>query len=133
MTKSILLAAVAVVGLVFTADDAFAGRRCCRTRQRCCATQCNTCCATNQCTNQGCNINGCNGAGCNANPNYAPPPPQTTPATAQANGYQSFSYEPGAGTNAAPAPVMVAPQARSTSLYDQFRGDRKVRGLTATY
>jgi hypothetical protein len=72
------------------------------------------------------------------------PVPQASPAPAQAQapGYQSFSYEPDptaapintarSATGAAPPARTYAPagvyQRRSQSLYNQVRGDRKVRG-----
>lgn len=119
MMKSILVTVTAIAGISFTADSALAGRRCCRTHRpaRCCAT---TCCNATPC---------CNATTAPAE-NYAP---ETAPATAQANGtngYQSFSYEPGAagtGTTVMVAPIPV--QQRSSSFYDQVRGDRKARGI----
>jgi hypothetical protein len=114
MTKSILLTTLAIAGLSFAADNAFAARRCCRTHQSACGCAATCCTPTPSC--------------CNATAMAAP-----APATAQAGGtnsYQSFSYEPG---SSAPANPVIAPvyQTRrgTTSFYDQIRGDRKARGL----
>lgn len=125
MTKFVVVAAVAIAGMLVQSESAFAGRRCCRVRQCCCAVQ-PTCC------NSGCNT-GCNAGGCSAAPASnnadpaAPTPPIETP-TAQANGYQSYSYEP--GTAPVGQPVMTVGTAQpyanySTSSYTLFRGDRK--------
>ncbi len=133
MTKFVVVAAVAIAGMLVNSESAFAGRRCCRVRQ-CCAVQ-TTCCNTG--CNTGCNANGCNAGGCNAAPVYdnnanpaAPTPPIETP-TAQANGYQSYSYEPGVAPVGQPAMTVGTVQPYryySTSSYTQFRGDRKALG-----
>jgi hypothetical protein len=133
MMKPLLVAALAIVGLSFSADNAQAGRRCCRARC-CCATACNTC---NSCST-GCNAGGCNAINPNGynqgpmtDPNVAPPPPQGTNATA----YQSYSYEPAATVtmNSGMAGTSYyAPQTdqRSMGAY-AFRGDRKALGKVA--
>lgn len=126
MTKFAVVAAVAIAGMVVNSENAFAGRRCCRTRQSAC------CCAVQPtCCNSGCNT-GCNSAAPVYNNNMAPAtpaPPVETP-TAQAGGYQSYSYEPGTAPVAQPAVVVGTPQAyrNSVATFPQFRGDRKALG-----
>lgn len=124
MSKSILVV-LAVAGVGLFADDASAGwRRCCRYQSSC---GCAAACAPASCCNA-------TPACCNATPaapqydNSQPAGAPTQVTQAPANGYQSFSFEP--GSNAAPAPVYVAPSVpvRRVNSMDQFRGDRKIMG-----
>lgn len=131
MMKPLLVAALALVGLSWTADNVQAGRRCCRAQQNCgCASACNTCApACNSCSN-GCSAvaPNYNNSGQVTDPNTAPPPPQQTTST---NAYQSYSYEPAAApiANSQVTGFPVAPQSyqRTPSSF-QFRGDRKALG-----
>lgn len=108
MMAKYLLATMAILGISFSASDAFAGRRCCRPQGCGCAAACAApapCCAS------------------------AIPTDPSVPATAQApvtNGYQSFSYEPGAAPAVGTAPMF--PVRQPTSFYNQIRGDRKFLG-----
>lgn len=133
MTKTLLVAALAALGLTISADNAQAGRRCCRTHRSCgCASACNTCASTcNSCN--ACSASGSAVApntyssGAVTDPTMAPPPPQS----ATAGVYQSYSYEPAAAplANNLTTGFPYAPQSylRTPSNF-QFRGDRKALG-----
>ena len=131
MTKPLLIAALAIVGLSFTADSVQAGRRCCRARQNCgCASACNSYASTSNSCSTGCNAiaPGSYNSGQMTDPNIAPLPPQQTTSS---NAYQSYSYEPAAApvANSQVSGFPVAPQSyQQTPSSFQFRGDRKALG-----
>lgn len=148
MSKSILLALLAVAGIVIGTNDAYA--RC--GRQRCCRSNCgfqtNNCCASscgqsscnsgcNTGCNTGCSSGGCGAGGCQASAPMTTATPVTgspTPVVANSNSsYQSFSYEPGSSQPVTTtAPVMTYQtytpmNNRSYSEYDSvLRGNKKV-------
>ena len=120
MTKTILVAALAVVGMAFSSENVFAGRRnrCCRAEQPACG--CQTACCANQCGASQC---------CQAAMSVTPATqPTGMSGPSASNGYQSYSYEPGVSANQMTVAPVVQTR-RSTSFYDQFRGDRKARGI----
>ena len=121
MKHYLMAAAVATVGTAFIPQDAFAFHRhhgrCCTSQPACCSPAPN--CATAP-------------SGCAPSPATTTPVPDPAAAPApqanNSNGYQSFSYEPGADVPPAPTPAFVGAPAIQQSfptLYSRVRSDRK--------
>lgn len=119
MVKSFLVATLAVTGLGVSSQSVLACRR-----ARCCQPQPACCCAAN-----GSSTVPSAPATAPAPPTEAPAPtttePAPGPATTQAPGYQSFSYEPGAQPVATP---VLQPVSSGRVFYNHVRADRKFLG-----
>ena len=125
MKHLLIVAAMATAGSILLPNDAFAfhrhHKRCCTPQPTCCAPAPSCCTATPSCAP------GPASTTPTPQPDAAPAPP---PQAGNANGYQSYSYEPGASIPPAPTPIMVPQRAarQPRSFYDEIRADRKVRG-----